>query len=145
MPEVGERAPRINTPTGASVGGDVAKIDTRVPPSGMHENNFADVLGKRPVVLLFATPALCQSKVCGPVADVAAQVRAKRGRDAEFIHMEIYRNNKFSKGFRPQLATYRLRTEPWLFTVDRRGRIAARLEGAFSARELEKAVDVATR
>ena len=31
-------------------------IDTRVPPSSMHDDNLADVLGKKPVVLLFATP-----------------------------------------------------------------------------------------
>ena len=27
--------------------------------------NFKDVVGKRPVALLIATPALCQSRVCG--------------------------------------------------------------------------------
>ena len=65
----------IDTPTLASVGGDVAKIDTRVPPSRLHDVDFADVLGRRPVALLFATPALCRSRVCGPVADEAVQLR----------------------------------------------------------------------
>ena len=32
-PDVGDKATRIDTPTVASVGGDVAKIDTRVPPA----------------------------------------------------------------------------------------------------------------
>jgi hypothetical protein len=145
VPEVGERAPMIHTPTVESVGGDVKKIDTRVPPTSMHEADFADVIGKKPIVLLFATPALCQSKVCGPVADVTEQVKASRGDDAEFIHMEVYRDNQFDKGFRPQLAAYKLRTEPWVFAIDRHGRIAARIEGAFSARELERAVDAAQR
>ena len=44
-----------------------AKIDTRDPPSDMHEVDFADVVGKKPVALLFATPQLCASRVCGPV------------------------------------------------------------------------------
>ena len=39
------------------MGGDIASIDTRLPPSSMHEADFADVLGKKPVVLLFATPS----------------------------------------------------------------------------------------
>ena len=144
VPEVGERAPRTHTPTKAEVGGALEKIDTRVPPGTMHDANFADVVGKKPAVLLFATPALCQSRVCGPVVDIAEQVKAARGRQAEFIHMEIYRDNELDKGFRPQVREWSLPTEPWLFTVDRRGRIAARIEGAFSARELEKAIDAAT-
>ena len=59
----------------------------------MHDVDFADVVGKEPVVLLFATPALCQSRVCGPVVDVAEQVKRDRGDDAAFIHMEIYEDN----------------------------------------------------
>jgi hypothetical protein len=143
VPRVGEPAPRIHTPTEADAGGDIASIDTRVPPSTMHEVDFADVVGKEPMVLLFATPQLCQSRVCGPVVDVAEQVKAERGDDAEFIHMEIYRDNMIDKGFRPQVAAYGLPTEPWLFTIDRQGKVAARLEGAFSAGELERAIEKA--
>ena len=51
-------------------------------------------------MLLFATPALCQSRVCGPVVDIAEQVKAGYGGDAEFIHMEIYNDNELDKGFR---------------------------------------------
>lgn len=146
VPEVGDRPPRIQTPTKASAGGDLARIDTRVPPGTMHDEDFADVVGKKPVVLLFATPALCQSRVCGPVVDIAEQVKAKTGGDGvAWIHMEIYRDNETDKGFRPQVLKWRLPTEPWLFTIDKKGRIAARIEGAFSARELEAAVKAATK
>ena len=144
VPEVGERAPRISTPTKDDVGGNLKEIDTRDPPSSMHEADFADVVGKKPTVLLFATAALCQSRVCGPVVDVTEEVKSKHGDQAEFVHMEIYRDNEVSKGFRPQVTRWKLPTEPWLFTVDRRGRIAASLEGAFSARELEAALRAAT-
>jgi hypothetical protein len=143
VPDVGEPAPRIHTPTEADAGGDLASIDTRVPPSSMHEEDFADVVGKKPVVLVFATPQLCQSRVCGPVVDLAEQVKAEHDGDAAFIHMEIFRDNEVQKGFRPQVAAYRLPSEPWVFTIDRNGRVAARIEGAFSARELEAAVDKA--
>ena len=145
VPEPGDRAPRISTPTKDDVGGNLERIDTRDPPSTMHETDFAEVLGKKPVVLLFATAALCQSRVCGPVIDVTEEVKEKSGGEAEFVHMEIYRDNEIAKGFRPQVLRWRLPTEPWLFTVDRRGRIAASLEGAFSARELEQALGAATR
>ena len=140
VPDVGDPAPKIQTPTTGQGGGDVSEIETRVPPGTMHEQNFADVVGRRPVALLFATPALCRSRVCGPVADVTEEVKARYDGDAAFVHMEIYENNRVEDGFRPQVAAYKLPTEPWLFTVDRRGRIAARIEGAFGARELEEAL-----
>ena len=59
--------------------------------------------------------------------------------------MEIFNDNTVEKGYRPQVRDWRLPSEPWLFTVDRSGRVAARIEGAFSAAELEKAVTAATR
>ena len=144
IPAVGTRPPRIHTPTEGEVGGDVASIDTRLPPSSMHHADFADVLGKKPVVLLFATPQLCQSRVCGPVVDVAEQVKAVSGDDVEFIHMEVYRDNRIDRGIRPQMAAFRLQSEPWLFVFDRSGKVAARIEGAFSARELEQAISKAS-
>jgi hypothetical protein len=154
VPKVGDTAPRIDTPTVNSVGGDVSKIDTRTPPDSMHDVNFADVLGKKPVILVFATPALCQSRVCGPVVDIAEEVKAEHKGDAAFIHMEIYNNNTIAQGclegttlvnqcLRPQVLAYHLPTEPWAFAVDRKGTIVARLEGAFSKGELENAVKLA--
>jgi hypothetical protein len=144
IPAVGTRPPRIHTPTLAEVGGDVASIDTRLPPSSMHDADFADVLGKKPVVLLFATPQLCQSRVCGPVVDVAEQVKAKTDGDVEFIHMEVFRDNRIDEGIRPQMAAFHLQTEPWLFVFDGSGKVAARIEGAFSERELDQAISRAT-
>jgi hypothetical protein len=146
VPEVGQLAPKIETPTKASVGGDLSKIDTRDPHDTMHDVNFADAYKKRPIVLLFATPALCQSRVCGPVVDIAEQVKhtLPKSDDIAWIHMEVYNNNQLNDGYRPQMLRYRLPTEPWLFAIDKNGKIAARLEGAFSASELEKAVADAT-
>ena len=130
----------IHTPTVDDVA-NVSQIDTRVPPDTMHNVDFADVVGKQPVVLLFATPALCQSRVCGPVVDVAEQVKEERPHDAAFIHMEIYNDNNASKGLRPQVSAYHLQTEPWLFVIDKDGTISTRIEGAFSVDELNAALD----
>lgn len=145
-PEVGEPAPSVSTPTTAEVK-DIAAIDTRVPPSpDLHEDDLADVIGKKPVVLLFATPALCQSRVCGPVVDIMKQVKeAHSDEDISWIHMEIFKDNEFDKGFREQVLAWKLPTEPWLFTIGADGRVAARLEGAFGEDELEEAVAAATK
>jgi hypothetical protein len=141
VPKVGQKAPVIHTPTAAEAGGDLARIDTRVPPDQMHAVDFSDALGAKPIVLVFATPAFCQSRVCGPVVDIAQQVADKyRGR-ADFIHMEVYNDNDPSKGIRPQLRAYGLPTEPWTFLVDRDGVVRDRIEGAYSASELEAAVE----
>lgn len=140
IPTVGERPPPIHTPTVSDVGGDLGKIDTRSPHDDMHKVDFADVLGKEPVVLVFATPALCESRVCGPVVDVADQVQHEVGEDVSFIHMEVFNNNNASDGYREQMLQFGLRTEPWLFVIDRRGIVRSRLQGAFSAAELEGAV-----
>ena len=140
IPQVGEKAPVIHTPTAADVGGDLAKIDTRIPPDQMHAVDFADVVGKDPVVLVFATPALCQSRVCGPVVDIAQQVADEYKGKVDFIHMEVYNDNDANKGIRPQLQAYGLRTEPWTFLVDRHGVIRDRIEGAYGVSELEQAV-----
>ncbi len=145
IPAVGQAPPRIDTPTVASAGGDVKAIDTRVPPDDMHKVSLKDVLGRKPVALLFATPALCQSRVCGPVVDVAAQLETVFGSQVDFIHNEVYVDNNASKGLRPQLRAFHLMTEPWLFAIDRHGRIVARLEGAFGIAEMRAAIERAAR
>ena len=145
VPRVGEEAPLIHTPTAAEVGGDLAKIDTRAPHDQMHQVDLADVLGKEPAVLVFATPALCQSRVCGPVVDVAQQVADEYKGKADFIHMEVYNDNDIAKGIRPQLRAYHLPTEPWTFLIDRDGVIRDRLEGAYGVPELEAAMRTIVR
>lgn len=143
IPAVGERPPRVETDTLASAGGDIEAIETRKPPDDMHEENFADVLGDEPVVLLMATPALCQTRVCGPVTDIAAQLQKEYGDRATFIHQEVYEDNAVQKGLREPLREFGLRTEPWLFTFTRDGRVAARLEGSFGNGAFRRAVEAA--
>jgi hypothetical protein len=140
IPDVGGKAPRISTPTVDDVG-DIAEIDTRDPHDTMHEVNAADTIGKEPTVLLFATPALCVSRVCGPVVDIAEQVKSEMGDDAAFVHMEVFENNNPNEGIRPQLKEYGLETEPWLFVIDAEGNVSTRIEGAFSVEELREAVE----
>ncbi len=143
IPAVGEPAPPVHTPTVDEVG-DVAQIDTRDPHDTMHDVDLAEVRGKEPTVLLFATPALCASRVCGPVVDAAEQVKSEMGDEAAFVHMEVFEDNDPNKGILPQLREYGLQTEPWLFVLDSAGRVSTRIEGAFSVDELRDAVERAS-
>jgi hypothetical protein len=142
VPDVGEAAPEVKTDTVGSAGGDVESIDTRQPPSDMHAD-FSKVVGSKPVALLFATPQLCQSRVCGPVVDVALQLRARYGDQVEFIHQEVYADNDPNKGLRDPLQAFNLQTEPWFFAVGEDGKITARLEGSFGLDAVEQALQTA--
>jgi hypothetical protein len=143
IPGPGDKAPVVSTPTEDDVA-DISQIETRDPPDTMHEDDLAHVLGREPVVLLFATPALCQSRTCGPVVDIAEQVKSEHGDDAAFIHMEVYEDNSPDRGVRPQLRAYGLQTEPWLFVIDSSGTVSTAIEGAFSAADLEAALQEVT-
>jgi hypothetical protein len=128
IPDVGEAAPKVSTDTLDSLKGDKELLDTRKPPSDMH-TDFASVVGKKPVALLFSTPQL--------------QMRAKYGDKMEFIHQEVWNDNDLKAGVRPPLAAFNLESEPWLFVVDKTGKITARLEGSFGIDAFENAVKTA--
>jgi len=143
IPRPGDKAPVIHTPTPRDVGGDPSKLTTRVPPGDQNKVDYAEALGKEPIVLLFATPEFCQSRVCGPVVDVAEQAQHEYGDQATFIHMEIYNDNDPAQGVRPQVRKFHLPTEPYLFTIDRYGVVADAVEGAFGLESMHEAVDKA--
>ncbi len=145
IPDVGQRPPAIATDTLASVHGDVSLLTTRVPPEDMHAVSFNQVLGKRPIALLFSTPQLCISKVCGPITDIAVSLERQFASRIAFIHEEVYVGNQPSRGLRPQLKAFHLETEPWLFTINRQGRIAARLEGSFGVNAFTTALEAALK
>ena len=89
-PDVGRRRSRSTrgrSPTSATT---PRRLDTRLPPAtDLLKTDLADVVGKKPVVITFATPALCQSRVCGPVVDIVEQAKAKAPDGVAFIHQEI--------------------------------------------------------
>jgi hypothetical protein len=141
VPRPGEPAPLIHTPTAEEVGGDLSKITTRIPPDTQNKVDYAEALGKEPILLLFATPQFCQSRVCGPVVDVAEQAQQENGNEASFIHMEIYNDNDPGKGARPQVRSFHLPSEPWLFAINRNGVVSSAIEGAFGLELMDEVAE----
>jgi hypothetical protein len=142
-PAEGDRAIPSKTPTLASVSGDVAALTTsRTPDRALYTTSVAQALAAHePFVLSFATPQYCQTRTCGPVVDVVSSVRKRPGSSGvRFIHVEIYKDNDPAKGVNQWVSQWRLPTEPFTFVVDRTGVIRTKLEGAFSADELARAV-----
>ena len=131
-PGVGDQAPVIHTPTAADVGGDLSKITTRIPPDTQNKVDFADVAGQgtdRPLV-------------CDPPVLPESGLRAgrRRGRAGSRRRAETGSTSSTwrsttttipNKGVRPQVRAFHLPSEPWLFVIDRNGKIAGEVEGAF--------------
>jgi hypothetical protein len=143
-PEVGDRAPASRTPTIASGGGNLARLTTRVPPDrALLRYSVAESLAAHtPFVVTFATPRLCQSRICGPVVDVVDYVRRRSGgTPIRFIHVEVYRGNNPRNGWNRWMREWHLPTEPWTFLIARDGRVKTKFEAAVSAQELETAVN----
>lgn len=145
IPGVGQRPPDIATDTLASEHGRLSLVTTRVPPESMHSVSLNQVLGRRPIALLFSTPELCHSRVCGPVTDIMVELQHRYGQRIVFIHQEVYVNNNPTKGLRRPLLDFHLQTEPWLFTINRQGVIAARLDGVYGVNEARQALEAALR
>ena len=78
--------------------------------------------------------------MCGPVTDIELQMQSKYGDEMDFIHQEVYVDNDATKGLRQPLKDFNLPTEPWLFVVDKSGKITARLEGSIGVKQFEDAV-----
>ncbi|MBS1895251.1 MAG: hypothetical protein JST59_28455 [Actinobacteria bacterium] len=140
IPRPGAKAPSIQTPTARELE-DLAELSTRVPPDTQNKVNYEDVLGKEPILLLFTTPQFCQSRVCGPVVDVAQEAQHRFEGKANFIHMEIYNDNDPANGVRPQVRKFHLPTEPWLFAINREGVVSATIEGGFGTELMDKTVE----
>lgn len=138
-PEIGERAPSLDTPTADDVN-KLSKITTDAHPDpDFYELSIADALkAQRPFVVVFATPKFCTSAVCGPTLDIVKGVSPGFPR-INFLHVEVYTNLDDPSALEvvPAVEEWGLPTEPWVFVVDARGRVVAKYEGTVSAQELE--------
>jgi hypothetical protein len=138
-PEIGTPAPDSETPTS----GDVKKLSAITtdahPDPAFYELSVDEALDRRePFVVVFATPKFCSSAVCGPTLDVVKDV-SKGYPKMTFIHVEVYSNLDDPSNLKlvPSVEEWGLPTEPWVFVVDRRGRVAAKYEGTVGPDELD--------
>ena len=144
-PMLGEPAPRSTQRVLRDVQ-DIAEIDTANPPiPELHRLTVAEALDTgRPLVITFATPAFCQTRFCGPVVEqVVRPLYERYGEQAEFLHIEPFDIAEARKGRLvpiPAIEEWGLRTEPWVFVIDRSGRVAAKFEGITSFEEVEAAL-----
>lgn len=122
---------------------DINKLTSAEEPVlALYQMTVAEALtSNRPSVIVFATPAFCQTAVCAPVVDSVAAAQAELGDQANFIHLEIYKEFNPSLVLADEVEEWRLSSEPWTFVLDTDGRVAARLGGPISPRELTAALE----
>lgn len=138
-PAIGAPAPRSKSLTRFDVD-DIKKIDSGVQPNDMHELSIAQALDeKKPLVVLFASPGFCVTQTCAPELGEVQKLKAKRGGQANFIHIEIYKDPMTRAPFET-VKEWGLTSEPWVFMVDRAGLIAAKFEGPAPFAELDTAL-----
>ena len=145
-PALGAPAPATKNPTAKGLQ-DLAELTSRTPPyPPFHQMSIEEALqSRRPFVVAFATPAFCVSAICGPVLEIVRSVADTAGDKAVFIQIEPY-DLKIARtqgrlSLVPAGREWGLQSEPWVFVVDREGRVAAKFEGLLTPQELLDAVN----
>ena len=153
---LGGEAPAVETPTIASAGGDVGAVTTDQEPSErFYTTSVRDAIAAgEAFVLVFATPAFCETQICGPTLETVKSV-APDYPDLTFINVEPYVMTFEDGGLRPELSpagqlkvapwteAYGLRTEPWVFVIGADGTVVAKFEAVIGPQELKTAIDAA--
>jgi hypothetical protein len=149
----GEKAPSVDTPTLADVGGDATKISSDAHPNdAFYETSVADALAAhKPFVLAFATPKFCQTATCGPTLEKVKAVAADHP-DVTFINVEPYLLQDVDGQLQPVVEqgnalkaapatlAYGLLTEPFVFVVGGDGVVKASFELIFTPEEIDQAL-----
>lgn len=140
VPIPGGPAVRAPSPTTAATLG-VDPLCTRQPACPLHAMSLDKVIGTgTPVAVMFATPARCQSRYCGPVLDQLLSVQRTYESRIHLIHVEIYKDST-SNDLVPTVNAWNLPGEPWLFGIDGAGKVTARLDGAMGTDEVKGLLD----
>lgn len=128
------------SPTPANTLG-VDPICTANPPCPLHDVSLDAALAeRRPLAVLFSTPALCKSRFCGPVLDTLLAQRQAFADRVRFLHVEIY-SDRTGTTLAPTVKAYNLAAEPVLFLAGADGIVRERLDNAFDRVETRAALE----
>lgn len=140
VPSPGKPMLSTPSPTAADTLG-VDPICTAEPICPLHEVSLDAALAeKRPLAVLFSTPARCQSQFCGPVLDTLTGQREAFADKVRFLHVEIWKTRTGNE-LAPTVAAYGLEQEPVLFLVGADGLVRERLDNAYDRVEARAALE----
>jgi hypothetical protein len=147
VPNIGQAAPASRNQTLTNT--PIEQLTSERPPgdADFYRLAIADALEQaRPFMVVFSTPAFCQTRTCGPQLEAAQSLKERHGDRMSFIHVEVFqRPDLLLQGegqpqASPSMNEWKLQTEPWVFLVDRRGTIFDRFEGFAPEAELEDSI-----
>ena len=144
VPDRGDPAPRSDTPIATDLDA-VAAISTDTDPDlSLYDLTVAEAVANgRPTVIAFATPAFCQTALCGPTLDIVKEATAGRD-DLDVVHVEPFEIEAARNGTLtpvPTMFEWQLVSEPWVFVVDAEGSVTSGFEGTIGTDELMAAID----
>ena len=147
VPSVGSLVPLSENETLADA--PIEQLTSERPPGGpeFYRLTIAEaVRDARPFMVVFSTPAFCQTRTCGPQLETAQALERLYGGRMSFIHIEIFDRPDLvlaeqAEGLvRWTAQEWHLESEPWVFLVDGHGKVFDRFEGFAPLAELEPAV-----
>ena len=156
-PPVGAPAPRSRNSTLRDVRGDLTRLDSdpRLNDVEMHRISIADIItAGRPAVVVFASPGLDETRLSLPTTEIVYSLYPDYRREVEFIHVEVYDLDRYRRellkdawnrtpsGLELTEAAqeWGVQNHPWLFFIDRDGRIFAKFFGPIARSEVEEAL-----
>jgi hypothetical protein len=163
VPDIGQSAPKTANPNATS---SVAKelLDSRSGPNGLgdeladpklHQDVIDDLLAQhRPFLVVASTPTYCQSKFCGPTTDMIDAIANDplwKSTNLAFVHLEIFAefnasgSSRLNKWVIPWINGDGEGHEPWVFVVDKSGKIAARFDNVVTETDVRKALQQVTK
>jgi hypothetical protein len=152
IPAPGQPAPRTQNLTIGSKGASKASIDSMavggggIPDRELHQWTIADAVEQgRPALVLFGTPAYCESHFCGPEVTELQRLAAEYPDRAVYIHIEIWKDHDAQVVNRAAADWLLVKgkdgsvdlIEPYLFLIGADGRIADRWGPLFDSSEVE--------
>ena len=143
----GDMMPALETPTVDDARG-VNPICTREPACSLHDRTVAEVVGNGPMALLVATPAFCQTVICGPVLDLMVDLVSDFP-DVSFVHAEVFTDPSQNEtppvieDFAPVVRELGLPYEPVFYVVDGDGVVRDRLDYIFDSSDMRASLEAA--
>ena len=139
VPYPGKAMISVPSPTAAATLG-VDPICTANAMCPLHDISLDAALAeKRPMAVLFSTPARCQSRLCGPVLDTLLSQRDAFADRVRFLHVEIFKARSGNE-LSPTVSSYSLAAEPVLFLAGADGVVRERIDNAFDRVEARAAL-----
>jgi hypothetical protein len=140
-PPIGFNMPPLRQPVAADAGGNLAKLDSGVPPDTWHTTTVADGLAQhRPMIVYFGQPGRCATETCGPTITVLQELCHTYCDKLLFEHVEVHYPAD-ADGINPAFTAMGFQSEPWVFFVNAKGVIADRFEGPVTLAQLQAAAD----